>query len=170
MVGLSNRYDTTVSIEPILDFDNNELISWIRNIHPKFVSIGADSQHYNLPEPNPARIEDLIFRLKAFTEVRIKSNLRRLRKMKIVPRPEGQQAMSYERLGGSCSHHPKKKIYATLDDWFPSTESIKKSKRKKTKSEMLHEMELVKNNNGLGKSTLGSEHKLGKNPGDVWEI
>ncbi len=39
-------------------------------------------------------------------------------KMKKVQRPKGQQPMSYERLGGSCSCHPTKKICVTIDDWM----------------------------------------------------
>jgi len=38
--------------------------------------------------------------------------------MKKVQRPSGQPAMSYERLGGSCGHHPVKKTYVTIDGWM----------------------------------------------------
>lgn len=49
---LSEQDDTTVSIEPILDFDLNVMIEWIKQLQPKFVSIGADSKRHNLPEPS----------------------------------------------------------------------------------------------------------------------
>lgn len=39
-------------------------------------------------------------------------------KKQLVPRPRGQSPMSYERLGGSCSYHPKEKIYLTIDEWL----------------------------------------------------
>jgi len=39
-------------------------------------------------------------------------------KMKKVQRPKGQPAMSYERLGGTCSYHPKEKVYITIDEWL----------------------------------------------------
>lgn len=66
-----------VSIEPIMDFDD-EFIDWIRAIKPEFVSIGADSKGHHLPEPSPDKLKALINELKGFTEVRLKSNLRRL--------------------------------------------------------------------------------------------
>lgn len=67
-----------VSIEPIMDFDLLELVSMIRCIKPMFVSIGADSQGHNLPEPSSIKINDLIKALKQFTEVKIKDNLKRI--------------------------------------------------------------------------------------------
>jgi DNA repair photolyase len=67
-----------VSIEPILDFDLDELVGWIKEIKPIFVSIGADSKHNNLPEPTNKKVKLLIGNLKEFTEVKIKDNLKRL--------------------------------------------------------------------------------------------
>jgi len=67
-----------ISIEPIMDFDLETLIQWIRTIGPEFVSIGADSGNNNLPEPNPQKINTLINKLEKITEVRIKKNLNRL--------------------------------------------------------------------------------------------
>ncbi len=67
-----------ISIEPILDFDLNELGRWIRNIEPEFVSIGADSKDNDLEEPNGEKIEKLINRIERFTEVKTKKNLERL--------------------------------------------------------------------------------------------
>jgi protein gp37 len=67
-----------VSIEPIMDFDLPELARLIRIINPEFVSIGADSGHNNLPEPSGDKVKALIEALKAFTEVKIKDNLKRL--------------------------------------------------------------------------------------------
>ncbi len=75
---LSERFNTMVSIEPILDFDVEPLVGMIKNINPQFVSIGADSKGHNLPEPPKEKINDLIKELKKFTNVKIKDNLRRL--------------------------------------------------------------------------------------------
>ena len=67
-----------VSIEPILHFDINILVDWIQDIKPDFVSIGADSKNNGLPEPSSNDVKQLIDALKQFTEVRVKSNLKRL--------------------------------------------------------------------------------------------
>lgn len=73
-------YQKMVSIEPIMDFDLTPFVSWIKAIGPEFVSIGADSKGHGLPEPNADKITVLIEALGKFTEVRQKSNLRRLGK------------------------------------------------------------------------------------------
>jgi hypothetical protein len=67
-----------VSIEPIIDFDLDILVGWIKEIQPEFVSIGADSGGNNLPEPSPKKVAALIEALKGITEVRLKANLKRL--------------------------------------------------------------------------------------------
>ena len=67
-----------VSIEPILDFDVDVLVSWIKQINPEFVSIGADSKSHNLPEPPAWKVKKLIEELKKITNVKIKDNLKRL--------------------------------------------------------------------------------------------
>lgn len=72
-----NKYPTMVSLEPIIDFDA-ELASWIKAIKPVFVSIGADSKGHGLPEPPPDKLQSLIDSLRQFTEVKVKSNLKRL--------------------------------------------------------------------------------------------
>ena len=66
-----------ISIEPILDFDLEPFVEMIKGIKPEFVSIGADSKGHNLAEPSKEKVEALIAELR-FTEVKIKSNLRRL--------------------------------------------------------------------------------------------
>ena len=68
-----------LSIEPIMDFTPTILIPRIKEIMPKFVSIGADSKGHNLPEPSSTeKVEYLIDELGAFTEVKLKANLARL--------------------------------------------------------------------------------------------
>jgi len=67
-----------VSIEPVMDFDIDILIDWVRQIAPEFVSIGADSKRHNLPEPTPDKVLALIEELSKITIVKVKDNLRRL--------------------------------------------------------------------------------------------
>ncbi len=68
---------TYVTIEPIMDFDVDEMVSLIRKCEPAQVNIGADSKGHNLPEPSKGKLEDLIDLL-SFTKVKLKDNLRRL--------------------------------------------------------------------------------------------
>ena len=68
----------TVTIEPIMDFDLDVIVDWIREIKPEFVSIGADSGNNHLPEPSGEKVDALIEALKEFTEAKIKDNLKRL--------------------------------------------------------------------------------------------
>lgn len=71
---------TFITIEPILDFDLDEFRSWLRQIKPNFINIGADSKNRGLPEPPIEKVEELIAALKsAGIEVREKRNLERLR-------------------------------------------------------------------------------------------
>lgn len=71
---------TFVTIEPIMDFDLDVLVKWLRDIKPDFVNVGADSKGCNLPEPSPEKVKKLISELQKFTEVRNKSNLNRILK------------------------------------------------------------------------------------------
>lgn len=72
--------DTMVTIEPILDFDLNDLVELIRNAEPEWVNVGADSQGHNLPEPNAWKVGTLVEQLSAFTTVKPKDNLKRILK------------------------------------------------------------------------------------------
>jgi len=69
-----------VSIEPVMDFDLYTMVKWIQEIAPDFVSVGADSKGHHLPEPSPDKLNKLIEELSKFTEVKVKSNLKRLRR------------------------------------------------------------------------------------------
>jgi DNA repair photolyase len=73
-----------VSIEPIIDFDLYEFLTWIKRIKPEFVSIGADSKNNNLQEPSPDKIKKLISGFENITKVRIKKNLKRVIKYTLV--------------------------------------------------------------------------------------
>lgn len=72
-----------ISIEPILDFDLNEFVRFIRDIAPEYVSIGANTNRsVKLPEPSPKKVNALIEELKKFTKVKVKDNLKRLMEAK----------------------------------------------------------------------------------------
>jgi protein gp37 len=54
------KIETFVTIEPIVDFDVEELVRMIVDINPQFVNIGADSKGCKLPEPTPEKVKSLI--------------------------------------------------------------------------------------------------------------
>jgi hypothetical protein len=70
-----NKY---VTIEPIIDFDLEEMVELIRWCNPVQVNIGSDSGHNNLPEPSRTKLLALIEELKKFTTIHRKSNLGRM--------------------------------------------------------------------------------------------
>ncbi len=69
-----------ISIEPVMDFDLDVFIEWIREIKPDFVSIGADSKNHNLLEPSKEKLVQLIIELGKITKIVQKKNLARLLK------------------------------------------------------------------------------------------
>ena len=69
-----------VTIEPIIDFDLEDLVCLVNECRPKWVNIGADSGGHNLPEPPAEKVRELIAELNKFTEVKIKKNLTRILK------------------------------------------------------------------------------------------
>ena len=71
---------TFVTIEPIMDFDLEILVKYIKLCHPNQVNIGADSGNNHLPEPSKEKILELISALKEFTNIDQKRNLSRLLK------------------------------------------------------------------------------------------
>lgn len=79
---LERRYPKImVSLEPLIDFDLLRFVSWIENLGPAFVSVGADtSKHSVLAEPSVWKVRRLLSKLEGITEVRVKKNLQRLLK------------------------------------------------------------------------------------------
>lgn len=70
-----------ISIEPIMDFDLDILVDWIRQIKPDIVEIGADNYHNHLPEPSWAKVAGLLSALREFVpHVVEKDKLHRLEK------------------------------------------------------------------------------------------
>ena len=67
-----------ITVEPIMDFDLGIFVRLIKQCSPIQVNIGADSGNKNLPEPPKEKVIELIEKLKAFTRVELKSNLKRI--------------------------------------------------------------------------------------------
>lgn len=69
-----------ISIEPVMDFDLEAFTSWLLDIHPWLVQIGADNYHHNLPEPSWDKVQALISNLEqAGIKVEQKGGLSRLK-------------------------------------------------------------------------------------------
>ena len=58
-----------ISIEPILDFDIEEFVGWIKEIDPLIVYVGYDNYNNKLPEPSLSKTLELIEKLEEHTLV-----------------------------------------------------------------------------------------------------
>jgi len=66
---------TMVTAEPLMQFDREEMVSFIRRCSPKLVNIGRNScRKIVLPEPTKKDVQQLIVELKSFTKVNVKDN------------------------------------------------------------------------------------------------
>lgn len=72
------RFETMVTIEPIMDFDLKEMVEIIKRCEPWKVNIGSDSGGNHLPEPSADKVLALIEELKKFTTIAKKRNIVRL--------------------------------------------------------------------------------------------
>lgn len=70
--------ETFVTIEPIMDFDIDEMVKLIWSCRPKQVNIGADSCGHKLLEPSYDKVMVLVGELEQFTKIHQKRNLNRL--------------------------------------------------------------------------------------------
>ena len=72
-------FETYVTIEPIMDFDLEELAEQIKRCNPKQVNIGKNSKEeiIKLPHPPLDKVKQLIIELRKFTNVEIKDNLKK---------------------------------------------------------------------------------------------
>jgi protein gp37 len=59
-----------VSIEPIMDFDLEIFVQWLKDLGPVLVHVGYDNYNNNLPEPSLSKTYQLIDQLRAFTRVK----------------------------------------------------------------------------------------------------
>lgn len=72
-------YRIMITIEPIMDFDIDDLVSMVIACRPNWINIGANTNHkIKLVEPAPSKVMELIDKLKSINEVKVKPNLRRL--------------------------------------------------------------------------------------------
>jgi len=60
-----------LSLEPIMDFDLDKMLTWIEKIKPEFIYVGYDSLNKVSPqvEPDLEKVKLLMFHAKAFTKV-----------------------------------------------------------------------------------------------------
>ena len=66
---------TMVTAEPLMQFDHEEMVSFIRRCSPKLVNIGRNScRRIVLPEPTQEEVQQLIAELKSFANVSVKDN------------------------------------------------------------------------------------------------
>jgi hypothetical protein len=72
-VMLKLRDRKIVTIEPVLDFDVEIMAEWVRKIKPETCYVGYDSKRNYLPEPELAKVEALMQKLKETTSVRAKT-------------------------------------------------------------------------------------------------
>lgn len=69
-----------LSIEPIMDFDLEEMVKWVTLMNPDIIEVGADNYHNNLPEPPWSKVEQLLEKLREICpNVVEKEGLERLR-------------------------------------------------------------------------------------------
>ncbi|WP_340111026.1 hypothetical protein [Maribellus mangrovi] len=68
-----------LTIEPVLDFDTEELLELVKLCNPIQVNIGADSGNHKLPEPDNQKIRELVGGLMMFVpNIKLKKNLKRI--------------------------------------------------------------------------------------------
>lgn len=69
---------TYVTIEPIMDFDLDRFVFWLKSSKATQINIGADTGGNKLPEPSKEKVLQLIDEINKFTTIHNKSNLKRL--------------------------------------------------------------------------------------------
>jgi protein gp37 len=68
---------TFVTIEPVLDFDVEQMSEIIKLAEPDWINIGADTGNNGMPEPSQEKIDALIAALSG-TRIEIKKNMKRI--------------------------------------------------------------------------------------------
>ncbi|MBY9002149.1 MAG: DUF5131 family protein [Candidatus Heimdallarchaeota archaeon] len=64
-------HNKMVSIEPIMDFDPDIFVGWLKEISPVVVHVGYANYNQNIPEPSLDKTADLIGKLSSFTKVKV---------------------------------------------------------------------------------------------------
>ena len=62
-------HNKMVSVEPIMDFDHEILVSWLKEISPVVVHVGYANYNQHIPEPSLDKTAKLIEELRLFTKV-----------------------------------------------------------------------------------------------------
>jgi protein gp37 len=79
-LGSINHPKKFVSIEPIMDFDLDIMVSWMVSLAPAIVEVGADNHGHQLPEPPADKVIALLAELRKFVpNVVEKEGLERLK-------------------------------------------------------------------------------------------
>lgn len=77
---IANYVNTFVTVEPVMQFDLNDMVDCLKKCKPAQVNIGANSRNdIKLPEPSKDEVLELINELNKFTKVHAKANLNRLK-------------------------------------------------------------------------------------------
>ena len=72
---------TMVTAEPLMQFDREEMVAFIKRCSPKLVNIGRNScRRIVLPEPAQEEVRQLVTELESFTKVNVKENASEWRK------------------------------------------------------------------------------------------
>ena len=65
-----------ISVEPVMDFDQDIFLEWLKEIGPEIVSVGYDNYKCRLPaEPERSKVYDFIEELKEFAKIERKGDL-----------------------------------------------------------------------------------------------
>jgi DNA repair photolyase len=84
-LGAVKHHTKFVSIEPLMEFDLDILIRWLREIRPEIVEVGADNHGHCLREPGPEKVRELLAELRNFVPTVVeKEGLSRLKGAKDV--------------------------------------------------------------------------------------
>jgi len=67
-----------VTIEPVIDFDIDVMLDWMKNIKPLMIWLGYDSRNNNLPEPSLEKFKELFWALSKEKFIIILKNTRSL--------------------------------------------------------------------------------------------
>jgi len=68
-----------VTIEPVMDFDLDVMVDWMRNIKPCMIWLGYDSKKCHLPEPELKKVRELHWQLSSAGFVVILKKIREAR-------------------------------------------------------------------------------------------
>ena len=71
-------FQVMVTMEPIMDFDIDQVVAMMSRIQPSQINIGCNTSRTALPEPDKDKLEQLILALRTISTVKLKSNIDRI--------------------------------------------------------------------------------------------